>query len=70
MHQPPGRMALTGLRIDANLLRATVHFVVLDPTVRFFVRARSVALAKRSQRVRRRVLIDEILYNSDLSTTC
>ena len=60
-------MPLTRLRKGATLLRATVHFVILNPTVRFFVRAGSVALAtKRGERVHRRVLTSEILCNLDL----
>ena len=60
-------MPLTRLRIDDRLPRATIHFVILNPTVRFFVRAGSVALVtKRSERVRRRVFTGEILCNLDL----
>lgn len=64
-----GVCLLTGLRIDARLLQ-TLHFVFLNATVRLFVRADCVALAKHSESVHRSILFDEILYYLDLSTVC
>jgi hypothetical protein len=58
--------SLTGLRIRARIL--AIHFVLLNPAMRLLVRAGCVAHSKHSERVRRSVLLDEILCNLNLST--
>lgn len=64
-----GVCLLTGLRIRARIL-VTIHFVLLNPTMRLLVRAGCVASSKYSERVGRSVLLGEILCNRNLLTYC